>query len=218
MRGAGTSWTRRGMRACGLCGLVSLLSVGASGQQQQQAGTSASPDEVIATGCVRDVREIGGQGGGGAAWQGSVTGHLLADVRIASAGPATSSPPAAAETSASGNVSRDPAPSVLLIQGIQESELRRLRGQQVELRGVVGPARQVSRGSNKPKGNEGAGAPSTPNGRVAGEKEGGAPAIGTGGTLRVPASPSPGGVTEMPRSFEARSIRALSRTCPAGAR
>jgi hypothetical protein len=172
---------------------------------KQPAQTSSAPS-TIATGCLRDVTELGGQGGGGAPWQGSVSGHVLTDVRAGDRG-----------GSASSQAGTGSASSLLLIRGLSDAELRKFRGQQVEVRGTLAAARDVSRSGGSPNGNEREGAPSAPDGRVAGEP--GAPAVGTGGSLRVPPSQAPGsGSKQVPPEFQATSIRAIARTCPTGVR
>jgi hypothetical protein len=223
MAGIGrAAWSGRLVEWSGFCGFVFLISAAAVAQtppraSEQRSQGGPSTNEVIATGCLREVSEVGGQGGGGAAWQGGIAGHVLADVQIVPTGTPAPKPAAPVSASGSSQATANPLPSLLLVRGIPESQLRTFRGQQVELRGVVGPAREMSRGAAAPKGNEGAGAPSTPNGRVAGER--GAPAVGTGGSLRVPPSASSGaGVTQVPPEFHATSVRGISRTCPAATR
>lgn len=152
---------------------------------------------------------------GGAPWQGSISGHVLTDVRMGAINAVDSktpggSKPSNAPDAASAQGAGDPAAlSMFLIRGISETELRRYREHQVEVQGTIGPRREVSRGgaggSGRPSG-------STPNGRVADEPK--SPAVGTGGSIRVPSSSAPG-VTQVPPEFQATSIRVLARRCPA---
>jgi hypothetical protein len=175
------------------------------GKQPAQRPPAAAG--TTATGCLRDVSDLGGQGGGGAAWQGSVSGHVLIDVRAV----------ADKSGSASSQAGAGPATSLLLIRGIPDAELRRFRGQQVEVRGTMASAGEGGRSGGGLQGNEGQRAPSTPNGKIAGEPDG--PAVGTGGSLRVrPSEPSRAAGAQAPPEFQATSIRAIARTCPTGAR
>jgi hypothetical protein len=204
----------RAMRLGRIVGLLAIVGGAISAHEpshaqsapdgKQPARTSSAPS-TIATGCLRDVTELGGQGGGEVAWQESVSGHVLTDVRAGDHGGSASSHAGTAQ-----------AGSLLLIRGISGVELRKFRGQQVEIRGTLATAREVSRSGGSPKGNERAGAPSTPNGRIAGERD--APALGTGGSLRVPPSQAPGSGKQIPPEFQATSIRAIARTCPTGGR
>jgi hypothetical protein len=219
-------WLGRGvvvLAACALTasavsGLPDRMSV-QQGKGQQDASRSKPAGTVVASGCLQDVSELGGQGGGGASWQGSVSGHVLTDVQMTSAaapnsaatgGGKPSTVPDAAASQTAPDLSRPPT---FLITGLPETELRRHRGQQVEVRGTIGQRRDVTRAS--PSGSGGGSSGSTPNGRVAGEPS--APAVGTGGSLRVPPAPPSGG-TQPPTEFHATSIRVLGRSCPSPAR
>jgi hypothetical protein len=188
-----------------------------SARQGPAPATSAKP--VTARGCLRDASEVGGQGGGGQAWQGSIAGHLLMDVQIAPSQTSGSNTPSSTAPSTSANVASSQAPldpntpAMLLILGIAEPELRRYRGQQVEVRGIVGTTRDVSRTASGGTGGRGAGSP--PNGQVAGETK--SPKVGTGGSLRVPPSTT-AAVTQRPTEFQATSIRSVARSCPSGVR
>jgi hypothetical protein len=110
------------------------------GKQPAQRPSAAAG--TTATGCLRDVSDLGGQGGGGAAWQGSVSGHVLIDVRAV----------ADESGSASSLAGVGPATSLLLIRGIPDAELRRFRGQQVEVRGTMASAGEGGRSGGAFKG------------------------------------------------------------------
>jgi hypothetical protein len=196
--------------------ILAILACAISTHQPSQAQTAPRVKEpaqrpsaaagTTATGCLRDVSDLGGQGGGGAAWQGSVSGHVLIDVRAVDK-----------SGSASSQAGVGPGATLLLIRGIPDAELRRFRGQQVEVRGAMASAGEGDRSGRSPQGNEGQRTPSTPNGTVAGEPD--APAVGTGGSLRVrPSDPSRAAGAQAPPEFQATSIRAIARTCPTGAR
>jgi hypothetical protein len=169
-------------------------------------------------GRLQDVSELGGQGGGGAPWQGSVNGHVLTGVQMISAATpdsaaANGGKPSIVPDAAASQAAPDPSrPAMFLIRGLSDTQLRRHRGHQVEVQGTIGERRDVSRASS---GGSGGTSGSTPNGRVAGEPS--APAVGTGGTLRVQPS-SPAGGTQPPAEFHATSIRVLARSCPLPAR
>jgi hypothetical protein len=184
----------------------------------QEAARSKRPGTVAASGCLQDVSELGGQGGGGAPWQGSVSGHVLTGVQMLSAATpdsaaANGGKPSIAPDAAAPQAAPDPARSAMfLIRGLSDTQLRRHRGQQVEVQGTIGERRDVSRASS---GGSSGMSGSIANGRVAGEPS--APTVGTGGTLRVPPA-SPSGGTQPPAEFHATSIRVLARSCPSPAR
>jgi hypothetical protein len=124
------------------------------GKDPQGAARIKPAETVAASGCLQDVSELGGQGGGGASWQGSVSGHVLTVVHVASAaatdgapagGGKPSSVPDATASQAAPDSSR---PQMFLIQGLSETELRRHRGRLVEVRGAIGQTRDVGRASS----------------------------------------------------------------------
>jgi hypothetical protein len=207
-----------------VAGPIAAQTQGQSVPAREGAAPTTSTKVLSARGCLRDVSELGGQGSGGQAWQGSIAGHVLTDVQIgllptsppsSSNAPQRTAPETAPSTTpaASSQAPGEPsAPQMLLILGLAESELRKYRGQQVEVNGTVGKTRDSGRAAPSPSG--GSQPPGSPASGQSGRTS--SPQVGTGGSLRVP--PSSTRVTQPPTEFHATSIRGIARSCPSAAR
>jgi hypothetical protein len=167
--------------------------------------TQASSGPVSITGCLVDVRDVGGQGGGGAAWQGRVSGYVVTDAQVqpaSGAGTPSSSPAATAGRETPGDT-----PTVFHLGGIATAELLRYRGQQVEVQGIWKPSPAEKSTSERP--GTVYDAPGTTSGTAAGQRS--SPEVGTGGTASVRAAAQP---AIRLGEVQATKIRSLARSCP----